>query len=73
MSRKNPHVIMGELVKGSSSQGYSVSVAFYKSTLSSAYKPDAKDMLDELESDIDRKKRLIKVRARKVAAKLAAG
>tara|TARA_R110002033_G_scaffold102085_2_gene150061 strand:+ start:2008 stop:2235 length:228 start_codon:yes stop_codon:yes gene_type:complete len=72
MSKKNPHMIMGQKVQGSPSQGYSVDVKFYKSTSKNAYIPDAQDMLKELEQELARNKRVINARTRKLRSKISA-
>lgn len=70
MSKKNPYVIMGQAVYGSSAKGFSVEVKQYKSTMNEAYRPDAQEMLDELQSDVERLRRVSKVRAYKLNSKL---
>lgn len=71
MSRKNPHVIMGQVVQGTSNQGYSVEVKFYESTEENVYQPDAQAMLNELDHDLERLRRVIKARTHKLSVKLA--
>lgn len=71
MSRKNPHIIMGQVVQGSADKGYSVRVKYYNSTEENVYQPDAQDMLSELDQDLDRLRRMIKARTHRLSSKLA--
>lgn len=70
MNNKKPHAIMGQKVTGSAKQGYSLDIKFYESTEDNSYTPSAEDMLNELESDLNRLERLINARSRKPSAKL---
>ncbi|MDC3190552.1 hypothetical protein NQU96_12425 [Pseudoalteromonas elyakovii] len=71
MSKKNPHVIMGQTVNGSSKKGLTVQVKYYESESDKAYKPKAQDMLDELANEISRLDRVYTARAYKLNHKLA--
>ena len=71
MSKRNPHTIMGQMVQGTASQGYSLEIRHYDSTVVNAYKPNAEAMLNELEEDIDRLRRVINARSHKLGKKLS--
>jgi hypothetical protein len=71
VSRKNPHVIMGQTVQGSAKLGYTVELKRYRSTTEKAYQPDAQEMLCDLKTDLDRLQRLINVRAHKLNSMLS--
>lgn len=70
MTKKNPHVIMGQTVQGSPAQGYTIEIKQYDSTAENAYQPDAQAMLNELEKDLERMQRLINARTRKLDLRL---
>lgn len=71
MSRRNPHIIMGQVVQGSSSAGYTIAVKQYDSIKPDAYMPSAKDILDDLEDDFERLQRVVNVRTHRLASKLS--
>lgn len=71
MSKKRPHVIMGQVVQGSSTSGYTVAVKPYESTNSDAYMPSAQDILNDLENDFDRLHRVVQARTYKLESKLS--
>ena len=70
MSRKRPHVIMGQVVQGLSKDGYSIAVRQYESIKREAYIPAAQDMLDDLQDDFDRLQRVVNARTYKLESKL---
>lgn len=70
MSNNKPHIIMGQIVQGTPSSGYTVEVKKYKSTIDSAYRPAAKDMLAELQNDVSRLQRVLDAKSQKISNKL---
>ncbi|MCK8043692.1 hypothetical protein MSG37_02245 [Shewanella sp. 1CM18E] len=70
MSRNNPHVIMGQEVKGSTKDGYTIEIKRYQSNSNVAYMPLATEMLADLQSDLERVNRLINARTHRLSNKL---
>ncbi len=70
MSKKNPHYIMGQEVRGSSKDGYSLEIIRYQSRSESAYIPSATEMLDDLNSELQRMSRMINARSHRLSNKL---
>lgn len=66
MSKKQPHVIMGQVVKGTSTSGYTIAVKQYESLDAEAYIPSAQNMLDDVLDDFERLQRVVNARTRKL-------
>ncbi|OEE65433.1 hypothetical protein A147_16830 [Vibrio splendidus FF-6] len=61
---------MGQVVQGSSKEGFSIAVKQYESIKSEAYIPAAKDMLNDLQDDFERLQRVVNARTHKLESKL---
>lgn len=61
---------MGQEVKGSTKDGYTIDVKRYQSKSDVAYMPSATEILADLQSDLDRVNRLINARTHRLANKL---
>ena len=70
MSKKHPHMIMGQEVKGSSSSGYTITIKQHASLDDEAYFPSAQDILDDVKDDLDRLQRVVNIRTHKLENQL---
>lgn len=69
MSIKKPHRIMGQIVKGNQNSGYSVDVKILNSIDELTYRPDAQEMLEQLNDELVRMRRILEVRSKRLSSK----
>lgn len=61
---------MGQEVKGSKKDGYTIEIKRYQSNSDVAYMPSATEMIADLQSDLERVTRLINARTHRLTNKL---